>query len=541
MATMIPDLLPEQIVNDGERVFYMAAQELPEEYTVFYSYRYYEVPEEEKIREADFIIVHKLAGFIVVEVKEGEVRYINGQWHEFKTGGYLPMSKDPIGQARTAMFKIRDLFHGATGEEFAGRFRFALCFPETRTIMGKTPADLKPESLWTQAHLVNLHDAISRLLGLEANIKGLSHPANDKLVQILSPKCNIFASLEDRILSFKQKADFVLTEEQSRILEETEEDKRKLFLGTAGTGKTFIAMEKAQRCAAQGKRVLLTCYNQFLVGWLRENVTDAGITINHFHGFLTEVLTAQGLLQPVEIREDSAFFNEVLPNKGYDYFDSLPDEQKFDVVIIDEGQDFQELWLLCLETMLKKDGEMYVFADPNQNLFQGGLDGLRSRCDISKQKLTYNLRNADTINSWLTPLAGGHVTRSKLMNGMPVTHLTYRSQEEEKRMLEKEVGRLVSQGLPLHRILILSPYRKENSCLKDASKLKDWPIIDFLSKEHGIRFTTIRKFKGLEADVVFLIDVKDSRACTPADVYVGASRARYMLYVLHHEEWEMQS
>ena len=67
MATMIPDLLPEQIANDGERVFYMAARGLPEEYTVFYSYRYYEVPEEEKIREADFIIVHRLAGFIVVE------------------------------------------------------------------------------------------------------------------------------------------------------------------------------------------------------------------------------------------------------------------------------------------------------------------------------------------------------------------------------------------------------------------------------------------------------------------------------------------
>lgn len=30
MATMIPDLLPDQITNDGERVFYMAARELPD-------------------------------------------------------------------------------------------------------------------------------------------------------------------------------------------------------------------------------------------------------------------------------------------------------------------------------------------------------------------------------------------------------------------------------------------------------------------------------------------------------------------------------
>ncbi len=105
--------------------------------------------------------------------------------------------------------------------------------------------------------------------------------------------------------------------------------------------------------------------------------------------------------------------------------------------------------------------------------------------------------------------------------------------------MEKEIGRLVSQGLPLNRILILSPYRLDNGCLQGASKLKEWPITQFQSKDHGIRFATIRSFKGLEADVVILIDVKDSRACTRADVYVGASRARFMLYVLHHEDWEM--
>lgn len=537
MATMIPNLLPEQIANDGERVFYTAARELPEEYTVFYSYRYYESPEEERIREADFIIVHKSAGFIVVEVKEGDVKYFNGQWHEFQTGGYSPLYKDPVEQARTAMFKLRDQYRNATGEEFFGRFRFALCFPESGSITGQIPSSLKPESLWSESHISDLHLAISKLLGLETSNKGISNPTITKFIAFLSPKFSIFSSLEDKIVSFQRNASYILTEEQNRIIEETEEDKRKLFLGAAGTGKTFIAMEKARRSAALGKRVLLTCYNKNLVGWLQENVTDSNVTTNHFHGLLSDVLMTEGLLKPEEIREDSEFYNELLPNKGFDYYDSIPDDQKFDVVIIDEGQDFQEHWLICLEIMVKQDGELYIFADPNQNLFQGGLQGLRNRYDISKQKLTYNLRNADTINSWLTPFAGSQITRSKLVNGVPVTPLRYQTQEEEKRILEKEIGRLVSQGLPLNRILILSPYRLENGCLQGASKLKEWPITDFQTKEHGIRFATIRSFKGLEADVVFLIDVKGGRACTPADVYVGASRAKYMLYVLHHEDW----
>ena len=56
---------------------------------------------------------------------------------------------------------------------------------------------------------------------------------------------------------------------------------------------------------------------------------------------------------------------------------------------------------------------------------------------------------------------------------------------------------------------------------------------------HGVQFSTIRSFKGLEADVVFLIGLKVSKACTPADVYVGASRAKFLLYVFHHEEWSL--
>ena len=40
MAKMIPDILPETIENNGERLFYAAARELPGEYTILYSFKY---------------------------------------------------------------------------------------------------------------------------------------------------------------------------------------------------------------------------------------------------------------------------------------------------------------------------------------------------------------------------------------------------------------------------------------------------------------------------------------------------------------------
>ena len=54
---------------------------------------------------------------------------------------------------------------------------------------------------------------------------------------------------------------------------------------------------------------------------------------------------------------------------------------------------------------------------------------------------------------------------------------------------------------------------------------------------NAIRFSTIRAFKGLEADVVFLIGLKEGKqTCTDADVYVGGSRARFLLYVFYNRK-----
>lgn len=71
--------------------------------------------------------------------------------------------------------------------------------------------------------------------------------------------------MDDQLETFKHHSQIILTDEQERIIEETEEDRRKIFFGATGTGKTFIAMKKAQDLADKDRRVLLTCYNKHLV------------------------------------------------------------------------------------------------------------------------------------------------------------------------------------------------------------------------------------------------------------------------------------
>ena len=124
------------------------------------------------------------------------------------------------------------------------------------------------------------------------------------------------------------------------------------------------------------------------------------------------------------------------------------------------------------------------------------------------------------------------------LGGIPVSVFNWERREEERRLIEKEVGRLVSQGLSPNRIIILSPNIKEKSSLNGVNKIKEWPLIDLKEDEgYGIKFSTIRSFKGLEADVVLLIGIMDNnKACTPQDIYVGASRARFLLYVFGEKQ-----
>ena len=43
---------------------------------------------------------------------------------------------------------------------------------------------------------------------------------------------------------------------------------------------------------------------------------------------------------------------------------------KYDVIIIDEGQDFNDEWFIHIESMLQEQGKFYVFYDQQQSIFQ---------------------------------------------------------------------------------------------------------------------------------------------------------------------------
>ena len=543
-ARVIPNLDPVSIENNGERLFYQAAAELPADYTVFYSCKYVLPGDDDHpdlIKEADFVIVHPALGYLVVEVKQGEIMYRDGCWWEHKDRDYIPIRKDPLQQAQQAMFAILDAYkEKAKTNSFPLQIRYAVAFPECSKLIGDLPMDLHQDSIFLFGDLENLETRIKKIFTTGTD-RANPEAAQFLIDKVLGPSFMVFARLEERMDMFNERAQRVLTEEQDRILEETELDNRKIFFGAAGTGKTFIAMEKARLLHNKGQKVFLTCFNRNLAHYCHSQLPH-GIDVQNFHDYLLDnVVTSDGkIVVPDDPALLSDFYNNELPALGFDYFSELPEAEKYDAIIVDEGQDFREDWFTCLETMLKENGCFYVFADPGQKLYQDTLDSLK-RYPVSKHKLTRNLRNTEAINDWLIQVAGGPKTAAFLKGGMPVGVFPWTTVEEERKLIEKEIGRLISQGVKLNRIAILSPNIKDKSCLAGMDHIKEWPL-GSVGDRGVIQFSTIRSFKGLEADIVFLVDIREGTpACTGTDVYVGASRGRYLLYVFHHKNMDIAS
>ena len=247
VATMIPDLDPRMIENDGESRVYTALRTLPAGYTVLYSYRFRTTPdgdEDADPGEADFVVVHPCLGYLVIEVKQGKVGFSSGQWYEEKQGGQQPMSKDPVAQAEKAMYAILDRYkEKAESGYFPLKVRYGLWFPECSRPWGELPANLAQESVLLERDLDAPEDAIRRAFA--AAERPPEKQATEILIhKVLAPKCRFFAGMDEGIDRYDRMSKKVLTDEQERILEETGLDKRKVFFGAAGTGKTFLAMER---------------------------------------------------------------------------------------------------------------------------------------------------------------------------------------------------------------------------------------------------------------------------------------------------------
>ena len=95
----------------------------------------------------------------------------------------------------------------------------------------------------------------------------------------------------------------------------------------------------------------------------------------------------------------------------------------------------------------------------------------------------------------------------------------------------------MSEKISASDITVLSPYRRENSCIRNGLLKVAYPLADIQSnRSEAISFATIDSYKGLESKAVLAIDIdKLGEYESRQTVYLGCSRALAFLSVFINE------
>ena len=528
MAKMIPAHQEDFNNSFGERQVFEALRDgLPNEYTVFHSFRWNKRMQNGRMEwgEADFTVFHPRYGILVIEVKSGGIALENGQWLYVRMDNHQrhPM-KDPMEQASRTKFTIKELVDDALPEGEYCWAEAAVWFPSlsNRRIIADMPNTYHGETVLTDWAIANTRQAIEqvyRFYDTERRTR-LSDESAGKIIRTLAPAFRAVPSLGT--VYAEQEHHFLrLTNEQNGLLDYLDEQPTAVVQGSAGTGKTLLALEKARRLSESGK-VLFLCYNRFLMEELRKK--NPAVNVSFYN--LPSLVVRNAALSGAPIDEEiTAYLNDYDKIGHWDYRH----------VIIDEGQDFSDEHLNLLATIAGiQDGAFYIFYDKNQLVQRRELPTWLGQAEC-RLVLRRNCRNTQSIATTAgRPIDVEPVLWEKTPSGKtPNFHILH-----EAGTLTSKLGELIAvyidAKIPMEQITILTAKTEERSALAGVESIGKWPLVSARGG-NGILFTTARKFKGLESAVIIITDVDAHAFDTPEArnlFYVGASRAKNFLDIV---------
>jgi len=564
MAIMIPDTPPSKrgSVHSENQFWTELKLQLSDDFYVYHSLPY--LTAEARQGEVDFLVLHRKYGLLNIECKGGGVtRDENGRW--YRTGEYGKkerIRRTPMEQAadqlRAIVNGLRDPLRrslDAPFRDFPILYGWALVFPLATRDNLNLPLDLQPEVVIDSkdiardlgAKIVEAFHFHGRKLG--SSPPELS-PAQFEIVRaVISPPMGLEETSAGRV-SLDKKAMYRLSKEQARGVENILSNRRLRVSGGAGTGKTVMALHAAKKLAEQGKNVLVTCFNIKLADFIARSAQGwsklkGNVDVHHFHHLCAVAGEdmGSGLDYPgrdATAEQEARFWNEDAPFAVFkavetDKFSMGP----WDAIIVDEAQDFLPIWWEVLEGCLRDEASnMAIFYDERQNIFE-------KKTSIPSWGMDYllfeNFRNTREILRAIEPLCDAKLVShrdciegkrpSVYRQGSPA-----KTREQVAQLLIKLVKR---QDFQVSQIAILTPRSPRNSFLEGARELGGIPVVHEVDAwPQGVLHSSISGFKGLEADIVILVDIDpgDPR-CSVNARYVAASRAKHRLHVFEKSNW----
>ena len=595
MAQLIPETIPSK-ASQGEKLLFSALSRLPDEYLVWYE------PTVGRLLP-DFIVLGPAFGLLILEVKGWYAGNVELASHDFFQIRHQKSGRTKI-ESCTNPLKQGHSYFGSVADKMkafpllcqqAGNYQGKLAFPiGVGAIMSNiTVAQSQEHALYpvleqpavayrderlnwsalpSDELIARLKDMFKTDFAFPAltddqinTIKGLLHPVTivrevPAIASSLSPEVTEpLPACATRLLS--------LDIEQERLAR-TMRSGHRVISGVAGSGKTLILMARAKALAnnLEQQRILILCFNITLASHLRSVLHSDSrnpqykecIEVLNFHGWAKSIL--KRLPSPRSFKTEDAY-NQHIGEKVLAQLQKLPEEKRWDAVLVDEAHTFDQSWFPCCVAALKdtEEGDLLIVSDRNQGLYKRREFSWKSvgvNAQGRSKKLAQNYRNTQEILSaaWdvLKPSKAKVDSAflavdpsAALRHGpVPTLHITQKKWAATEQALA-QVQKLCTSGYSLPDIAIVYKYKSQQEADSFQQLLEQmesrgmkpyWITADadakrsYDSQRPGVRVVTALSSLGLEFKAVLLLWIEQFWGCHDKDI-AKAERDRRQLYV----------
>ncbi|ALE91409.1 hypothetical protein AOC05_01995 [Arthrobacter alpinus] len=482
--------------------------------------------------EIDILVLWPGVGMAAIEVKGGLVTNEHGQW--FQSGGKDGKHRlqDPLAQSQGSMHAFKEWITDQTGSKMTSRFAYLAAFPYSAVPQDWVKSGNPRTIILDHADCKNPAEKIRHAIETEGGgTVPLAPSYLERIIPWLEGNLEQSQGSAAGYAEEEHQQDH-LTERQAVLITATRSLPRIRFTGGAGSGKTWLAVEKARELCKSGKRVGLFCYNKGLGLYLSNQVAHWRSARPAFTGEFHEYVLSLGV--PAGIGQD--YFDIEMPRMLKELATALPADEKFDAIIVDEAQDFAPEWWDALRECLRHpdSSEIYAFMDDGQDVYKRW-DSAMALKDLVPIHIDDNLRNTKKIAETFKSFAGEKFT-PRGSTGLAVRRVEC-SPEDAMDVASDCVDALINDGWANNQIALLTTNSRHPIHL---GYFQDNTIDEYWREFHaneGEFYGHVLGFKGLERSVVILcVNGFKEMESAAERLYVGLSRARTLLVVVGDSE-----
>jgi hypothetical protein len=306
--------------------------------------------------------------------------------------------------------------------------------------------------------------------------------------------------------------------------------------GTAGSGKTQLALAEHRDAIARGARPLYVCYNRPLADHFAAIVPPGG-EVCTFHTLCQRMLRDAG--RSVDLSAPDGF--ERLEREAAQV--AVDARWRFDTVVVDEGQDFPAAWRDQVLRHAKPEARVIWLEDAMQALYQREPAPLPGWVTLHARANYRSPRDVVKLLAAILP-PEVEIEAAGPFAGTGLELIEYEDTEGLMTGTKEAIRKCLSEGFRRHDIAVISFRGRDGSALLGLDALGPHPIRRFTGRydllaqpvftEGELLVESVYRFKGQAAPAVVLseVDFETLDARTVRKLFVGATRATMKLAIV---------